>query len=115
MPKSRTWRRAIRSIHRREPLDLSEALSPQPQPQHPDLWQENLREDIGPASAVCVGWLRIQPQRRRRWWMLGGARRLATRWTNAAGRSSSRLACLRGWAPAITGTRWALTTRFTEG
>ncbi len=61
------------AVHRRQPVYRPLALPAQPQPQHlPDLVHWNLPE----AHRTCLGRLsvrwRLQPQRRRRWWMLRG-------------------------------------------
>ena len=61
------------SVHRGQSLDRAQALTPQPEPQDlTDLEHVNLpechRHLLGPLSV----WWRVQPQRRRRWWMLRG-------------------------------------------
>ena len=61
------------SMHRGHSLDRAQALTAQPQPQ--ELTDLETREPPGmtsPPSWAAWVWRRVQPQRRRRWWMLRG-------------------------------------------
>ncbi len=87
------------AVHQRQPGDRPFALTPQPQPQDlSDLMHLNLPEAHrhlpGPLS---VRW-RLQPQRRRRWWMLRGGPITGEKVVPCCWRNSPRVQGIRATA-----------------